>query len=164
MQEQIKSLEEKNAKLAENNIKMFSDNKKLSSKVRSMKHKMEHFRAMDTGFQLQLHEYSKLLNDARAKNIELENIIKAGIDGETISQQVKAKIGYDLLCTETYSGDAITEPNSDDLKAISEILSTTFTGSAIDSPLSSCCPSCIVDDYLSEYIPKFRGTKMMWEI
>ena len=150
MQEQIKLLEEKNATLEEKNIKMFSDNKKLSSKIRSMKHQMEHFRAMDTGYQLQLHEYSKLVNEARAKNIELENIIKAGIDGETISQQVKAKIGYDLLCTETHSGEANNEPNSDDLKAISEILSGAFTGSDIGSRPGSYCPSCILDEYLSD--------------
>ena len=153
MQEQIKSLEEKNAKLTENNIKMFSDNKRISSEVRRLKHQMEQVRANDNrkqlheaSLKLQLQEYSKLLNETKAKNIELENIIKAGVDGETISPQVKAKIGYDLLCTKTHSGDANSEPNSGDLNAICEIL----TGSDIGSRLSSRCPSCILDDYLSD--------------
>ena len=150
MQEQIKLLEEKNAKLAEKNIKMFSDNKKLSSEVRKTKHRIEHVRTMDNLHQLQLHEYSKSLNEAKAKIIELENIIKAGVDGETISPQVKAKIGYDLLCTETHSGDANSEPNSDDLNAICEILSSAYTGSDNGSYAGSCCPSCILDNYLSD--------------
>ena len=147
MQQQIKSLEEKNAKLTENNIKMFSDNKRISSEVRRLKHQMEQVRANDNrkqlheaSLKLQLQEYSKLLNETKAKNIELENTIKVWVDGETISPQVKAQIGYDLFGAETHCSDA----DSDDLNAICDILSGAFTGSNIGYRLSSHCPSYIL--------------------
>ena len=77
MQQQIKSLEEKNRKL-------FSDNRKLSSEVRRVKAPIEHVRARDNRHQIQLQEYSKLLNESKAQIIKLENVIKNEVDGETI--------------------------------------------------------------------------------
>ena len=147
MQEQIKSLEEKNKKLDEKYLKLFSDNKRLSSEIRKVKHQIENVRARDNCHQLQLQNYSKLLNEEKNKNIELENIIKAGLTSETISQEVKAQIGYDDLCTENVED----EPKSDDLKAICEILSSACDSSAYIGD-SSRCPSLdgILEDYLSD--------------
>lgn len=144
MQQQIKSLEEKNRKL-------FSDNRKLSSEVRRVKARIEHVRARDNRHQIQLQEYSKLLNESKAQIIKLENVIKNEVDGETIPPQVKAEIGYDDLCAQIHSD----ESNSDDLKEISKALSAAFTGSeaysrAAYSRAESLCHSSILNGYLSD--------------
>ena len=139
MQQQIKSLEEKNKKLV-------SDNRRLSSEVRRVKARIEHVRARDERHQFQLQEYSKLLNESKAQNIKLENIIKNEINGETLSEQIKAEIGYDNLCAQINSD----EPNSDDLKEISEALSAVFSGSEAYSHAESLCHSSILKDYLSD--------------
>ena len=143
MQEQIKSLEEKNKKLDEKYLNLFADNRKLASEVKKLKHRIENVRARDNCHQLQLETYSKLLNEEKNKNIELENIIKAGLTSETIPPQVKEQIGYDDLCSENHHD----EPSSDDLKAMSEILSGAFTGSGA---FYSRCQSVNLDDYLSD--------------
>ena len=139
MQEQIKLLEEKNRKL-------FSDNRRLASEVRRVKCQIEHVRARDNRHQIQLQEYSKLLNESRAQNAKLEIIIKNEVKGETISQHVKAEIGYDNLCAQIHSD----ESNSVDLKEISEALSVAFTGSEAYSRAESLCNSSILNGYLTD--------------
>ena len=139
MQQQIKSLEEKNKKLV-------LDSRRLSSEVRGVKARIDYVRARDERHQFQLQEYSKLLNESKAQNIKLENIIKNEINGETISAKVKAEIGYDNLCAQINSD----EPNSDDPKEISEALSAVFTGSEAYSRAESLCHSSILNDYLSD--------------
>ena len=76
----------------------------------------------------------------------MENIIKNEINDETISEKVKAAIGYDNLCAQINSD----EPNSDDLKEISEALSAVFSGSEAYSYAESLCHSSILNDYLSD--------------
>ena len=57
MQEQIKSLEEKNKKL-------LLHNRKLSSEIRRVKSQIENVRARDNRHQIQIQEYRKLLNES----------------------------------------------------------------------------------------------------
>ena len=174
MQEQIKSLEEKNKKL-------LLHNRKLSSEIRRVKSQIENVRARDNRHQIQIQEYRKLLNDSRAQNVKLENIIKSEAKGETISPQIKAEIGYDNLCSRNLSDDSSSDDelrstnrrklhkpigirnptrtiigrgrgrgSTKNLKEVCEILSDAFSESESVNSDNYSCQSSILDAYASD--------------